>query len=90
MIIRISLDNCLADLEAAETKKPPTQRRHVPTVAELSKAVGITRATLYKMMNGTTRKVSLDILASLLVELQTRGFEVECSDLIKGYKTEAV
>lgn len=90
MSIRISLalDSCLADLEAAETKKAPSARRHVPTIAELSKAVGITRAALYRMMNGTTRSINLDTLTRILIELRSSGFEVKASSLIEEYEIE--
>jgi hypothetical protein len=83
--VRVALDHYLASLEASETAKLPEKRRQVPSVAELAKAAGINRATLYNLIGNKTRSVNLDVLGAVVSELRQRGFEVDISDVIRIY-----
>lgn len=81
-MVEVTLHALLLRLEAEEAIKPAGQRRAVPSAAELAKAAGVHRATIYDYINGAVRRLSLDVSAAILTELWQRGFNVGASDLL--------
>lgn len=89
-MIVVTLRECLTRLEAEESAKPPGQRRHVPTIPELARRVGVSRATLYNLAGGYVEAVNLKTLSAVLSELRRDGFDVKLTDLLTVYPAELV
>ena len=85
MVIRVSLKEYLADLISSEGKKPLSQRREVPNIAELVRATGVGRATLYNMANNKNQTINLGVLSEIMSCLCNQGFPTEISDLLRAY-----
>lgn len=86
----MSLRKHLATLEAIEYAKPPLQRRHVPTLAELADVSGITRQGFYAFAKEGAQLVNLNILSVVIAELRRHGFETEVGDLLVIYPANLV
>ena len=89
VMVRVAIDPLLARLKS-EVLSTPQDTRAVPNKTELASALGIGRATLHNLINGTTQHVDLNTMAGILNELRARGFEVEVKDLFTEAPKEAV
>lgn len=87
-VVRVTIGEHLSRLQAKENSKPPALRRHVPSIAELSRVVSVSRTTLYNFDNGTTRKVSMDVMGEIITELHGMGFDTEIGDLFSIYPAD--
>lgn len=81
-MLRVSLNEHLDGLRAAENQKPLNQRRDVPTLADIVRTTGITRATLYNMAANKYESVRLDIVAAVINTLRAQGFPTTITDLL--------
>ncbi len=85
IVIQVSLKEHLADLISSEGKKPLSQRREVPNIAELVRVTGVGRATLYNMANNKNQTINLGVLSEIMSCLCNQGFPTEISDLLRAY-----
>lgn len=90
MTVVMSLKKHLADLEAAEYAKPPSQRRPVPTIPELAKAINLTRQGLHTFAKESSQLVNLKILSDVISALKEQGFPTEVADLLIAYPSDLV
>lgn len=90
MTVIMSLKKHLADLEAAEYAKPPTQRRAVPSMAELAAAVGVSRQGIYTFAKEDSQLVNLKTLSAVISELRRQGFPTDVKDLLIAHPSELV
>jgi hypothetical protein len=88
VMVRVAIEPLLARLKS-EVLNTPQDARAVPNKTELANALGVGRATLYNLMNGTTQHVDLNTMAGVLNELRARGFEVGIADLFTEAPKEA-
>lgn len=86
----MSLKKYLTTLEAAEYEKPPSQRRHVPTLAELADVSGVTRQGFYAFAKEEAQLVNLNTLSLVISELRKQGFQAEVGDLLIAYPANLV
>lgn len=86
----ITLKEHLAQLEAEEARRPPRERRPVPTLSELAEAVKISRQGMYNFASGDVRLVNRDLLAAIINELRAKGFPTDVADLLTAYPASAV
>lgn len=87
--IRVTLKEHLIALEALESQKPPEERYPVPTLAELIKASGVSRATLYNMAGNYVNSANLVVLSAIMSDLRRRGFPTQVSDLLTAYPAKS-
>ncbi len=85
----LTIAKCLAELEAQELGKRRSAR-NVPSIPELARAAGVSRGTMYNLVKGDVKHVSLDLLAAIINELRRRGFEVDLTHLLALYPAEEV
>ena len=85
VVIQLSVELLLSRLEAEELRKPPAQRREVPSIPALALAAGVHRGTMYNLVKGNVKQVSLELLSSIFNELQRRGFTLNISDFFVIY-----
>jgi DNA-binding Xre family transcriptional regulator len=78
----VTLKSYLERLEALERSKPAAQRRHVPGMDELARAVGIHPVTLSKIANSHIRQLNLETGGKIIAALRRYGFAMSVSDLI--------
>lgn len=88
--VRVHLNEYLAELQTLEYKKPLNQQRSVPTIADLVRLTGITKATLYHFAANRYDSVRLDILATLINTLRNEGFSVTICDLLKEHPVSTI
>ena len=81
-MILVSINEHLDHLKAIENQKPLNQRRHVPTLADLVRVTGITRASFYNLANGKYESVNLAHLSAIINALRNLGFSATVSDLL--------
>lgn len=73
----------LDSLKAQQGQLPPADRRHVPTIRELARAIGIHEVTLTNISNGRIKQLDLQKARMILDEMRRRGFDTEVTDFIK-------
>ncbi|MFW6184881.1 MAG: hypothetical protein ACOC8X_13870 [Chloroflexota bacterium] len=88
--VMITLKEHLDALQAEENRKAPSERRPVPTLAELAEAVNISRQGMYNFAGGDVKLVNRELLADIINELQRRGFTTDVPDLLKAYPQNKV
>lgn len=88
MSIHVTLAEYLRRLELQELDKPPALRRAVPTITQLSEAVGISRIAMSNIANDNMKLLNLKILSAVLSELRRWGFDTELTDILTAYPTE--
>jgi transcriptional regulator with XRE-family HTH domain len=85
----LTIGKCLAELEVQELGKLK-KTRDVPSIPDLARAAGVSRGTMYNLVKGNVKHVSLELLAAIINELRRRGFDVELSHLLTTYPAEEV
>jgi DNA-binding Xre family transcriptional regulator len=88
--VRMTLEDHLKRLEVAELSKLPHERRQVPNIPQLAKAIGVTRQALYNLSTNRLQSVKFDTLAGIISELRRRGFSVSISDLVVEYPAQSI
>src|SRR5262245_40089108 len=81
----ITLKTYLDHLEAIEKSKAEHQRRKVPSMEELAKAVGIHPVTLSNIANSNIRQLNLETGGRIITAMRRFGFPMTVTDLI-GYR----
>jgi hypothetical protein len=90
IVIRVSLNEHLDALRVAENQKPLNQRREVPTVADLARATGINRASLYNWAGNKYESTRHDMAAAVINELHRLGFPASLSDILQEHPASTV
>lgn len=88
VVIVLAVEKLLSRLETEELGKPPGKRREIPSIPELAKAAKVHRVTMYNLVKGNVKQVSLELLSSIMSELRKRGFEVQVADLLAAFPAE--
>ncbi len=90
VVILVSINEHLAKLQAIENQKPLNQRRSVPSLAELVRLTGITRASLYNLAGGKYESVNLEHLSAVINAIRKSGFQATVSDLLTEHPISTV
>lgn len=90
MTVVITLREHLDALQAEENRKPPSERRPVPSIPELADAVNLSRQGMYNFASGEVKLVNRELLSDIINVLQQRGFATDVSDLLKAYPQSKV
>lgn len=78
----ITLKSYLDELDALEKSKPADQRRRVPGMEELAKAVGIHPVTLSNIANSNIQQLNLATGGRIITAIRQFGFPMEVTDLL--------
>lgn len=84
-MIKITVKEHLKELEAQEGRR--LGGRQVPSIPDLAKAVGVTRATIYNFEK--VRNLNLELLDKIIVELRGRGFDTNLEDVLMYMDVES-
>jgi protein-disulfide isomerase-like protein with CxxC motif len=90
IVIQVNLKEHLTALEQAEYAKPINQRRQVPTIADLARALGINRTILYNWATQKYESTRHDILGVIINALSASGFPTTIEDLLKAHPASTV
>ncbi len=78
----VTLKEYLSRMETLERTRPDGQRRSVPSIVELAKAVGIHPITMSDIANNHVIRFNLHTGAAIMDEMRRRGFPMDVSDLL--------
>lgn len=81
MTLRVVLKEYLLRLQVAEFDKPLDQRRTIPTIADIARVAGVSRAAMSYLASGKANCANLTNLAAAIEVLRIKGFETEMMDL---------
>ena len=81
MTLRVVLREYLLRLQVAEFDKPLDQRRTIPTIADIARAAGVSRAAMSYLASGKANCANLTNLAAAVEILRLKGFNTELMDL---------
>lgn len=73
----------LEHIKAEENTKPPHQRRRVPSIAELARAIEIDPVNLSRLANGRVNDLRLTTAAKVIRTMRDYGFPMQVTDLIQ-------
>ncbi len=82
MRIRVILREYLLRLQVAEFDKPLDERRPIPTLTDIAREAGVTRAAMSYLANGKGKLVNLDNISRSIEFLRIKGFDTELADLL--------
>ncbi|MBA3531045.1 MAG: hypothetical protein H0T73_03880 [Ardenticatenales bacterium] len=88
--IVIRLGDYLKRLEGQEADKLPSERRKIPSVAELADATGVHRATMYNLLASNVKNANLTLLSAVVNDLKRRGFNPQLEDVFAMYPAREV
>lgn len=80
----IRLKPYLEELAIKETARPEVERREVPTMEEIARAVGYNPVSMSRLVTGKIKSLNLELGAAIIDEVRRRGFAMEVTDLV-GY-----
>lgn len=80
--LKITIKTFLEKLQEEEAKKPGWQQRVIPTIAQLSSDLGISREGLSRLFNNRRIRVNLQHIADIVCELRRYGWEVQLADVL--------
>lgn len=78
----VTLKSYLQGLQGLEARRPPEKRRDVPTLEELATAAGIHPVTLSNIANNKTKRLTLDVIGSIIVHMRSKGFHMRTTDFL--------
>lgn len=79
----VKLKSYLATLDDLERFKPAANRKPIPTVTELAKEVGVSRAQMQRVVSGHIDSLKLKVGGGIIKALRERGFETDVSDILE-------
>jgi DNA-binding Xre family transcriptional regulator len=82
MPLYINLKAYLSTLEAIESTKPESDRKHVPSLSELADSLGMHKTSIIRLANNKVNQLSLETGDKIIIEMRRRGFPMEISDLL--------
>jgi len=90
--MKVLLRDYLKELDYQEWKRRPEGGRNVPSLAELAKAVKVSRATINRLAFNQVLFINMAVVDGIVDELRRRGFEPKITDLLSldnGHESEA-
>jgi len=78
--VAITFNSYLMRLRQIERSKPESIRRHVPSIAEISRIAGLKNTTGSRLMHGHVSAVSLEKLSLVLNTMNDLGFNTNITD----------
>jgi transcriptional regulator with XRE-family HTH domain len=81
-IVYVTLKAHLTNLEEIESTKPPTERRDVPSMAQLAQLAGVTPNTIARWARNEIESTTHRTLARIISELRARGFDTNLTDIL--------
>lgn len=81
-VMYVALGDYLQKQKTLESTKPKAERRKVPSVAALARALDVDSLTLRNIINNKVKLLNLDTGAALIAELRRQGFDVDVGDLL--------
>ena len=78
----VTLKAYLNKLAAIEKAKPESQRRHVPTMAEIASDVGISKNSISIIASNNVKRLNLKVASKIIATIQARGFPMMLTDLL--------
>lgn len=82
-MIVVTLKSYLASLEEQERMKPLSDRRIVPTLADISKNTGLHYTGLSRFANHHTSRVHFDTADAIIKAVRDYGFSMTLCDLLQ-------
>ena len=87
-VMYIQLGPYLETLQTIERTKPHSEQRKVPTMKELAQAAGINPVSLSRLVTGKIGSLNFKIGASILDDLNQRGFPTTPNDILAYHPPE--
>ena len=87
-VMYIKLGPYLETLQTIERTKPQSEQRKVPTMKELAQVAGINPVSLSRLVTGKIGSLNFKIGASILDELNQRGFPTTPNDILAYHPPE--
>lgn len=81
--MKIVIKDYLKRLEYEELQRPERARRRVPGLPELAQVAGISRQSIYRLVNGQTKLIDRETLEKIAAHFRCLGFEPRTTDLIR-------
>jgi len=78
----ITLRSYMNRLAAIEKSRPEDQRRHVPSMEDLAKEVGVHPVTMSNIANSNIRQLNLETGGRIISAMRRRGFSMQVTDLL--------
>jgi DNA-binding Xre family transcriptional regulator len=84
-MIIVKLKGYLQRLEAEESAKAMSgyQARRVPSLGELARTLGVTDATLSRLVNNHMTRINTDTIDQIIKLLRAQGFNTTLGDVIE-------
>ena len=79
----ITLRAYMNRLAAIEKSRPEGARRHVPSMEELAREVGIHPVTLSNIANSNVKQLNLETAGRIIAAMRRAGFNMGVSDLVE-------
>ena len=87
-VMYIKLGPYLETLQTKERTKPKSEQRKVPTMKELAQVAGINPVSLSRLVTGKIGSLNFKIGASILDELNERGFPTTPNEILAYHPPE--
>lgn len=81
--VHIILKQYLERIKQEENAKPPHERRRVPSIAELARAIGIDPVNLSRLANNRVNDLRLTTASKIIRTMRDFGFPMQVDDLIE-------
>ena len=78
----VTLRSYLQRLKEGERSKPKSERRDVPTLAEIAAELGVTETTISNVSTNNIKQMNLEMGGRIIALLRSKGFSMEVSDLL--------
>ncbi len=82
MPLYINLKSYLSTLEAIESTKPESQKKHIPSLSELADSLGMHKTSIIRLANNKVSQLSLETGDRIITEMRQRGFPMEIGNLL--------
>jgi len=82
IVFYCTLKRYLEEIAAIEAQKPILERRHVPTLKDISRETNMHYTTISRIANNKVRKLDYGTAAKIVTVLRNRGFIMKVSDIL--------
>lgn len=72
----------LEEISAIEMQKPVIERRHVPTIKDISDETEMHYTTISRIVNNKVKKLDYGTASKIVTVLRNRGFIMKPSDVL--------
>jgi transcriptional regulator with XRE-family HTH domain len=87
-MLKLRIKAYFLSLELEELNKPESERRKIPSVAELARACGVSRQQLSRLINEKNQTLDLEVTGKLMDVMNSRGFRMTELDIIEYQQSE--